>query len=212
MADVTRASSVRRRRLLLLLATMAALAACGPVAGPSIVASTLTPTTAAPTVRATPATETPVPTRAAIVGEWVVQQDCAKIVALLEGAGLAEFVLESTVGNGLVPGITDPADVADPENPCDGAVLREHSHFFTAGGLFGSRDYDRQQVDDGRYHLVGNDILVINDRTFHYQIADDSMTLAPDPVDISACTTKMCRFEAAWVLMVALPGSTFTRR
>ena len=39
----------------------------------------------------------------------------------------------------------------------------------------------------------------------------DELTFQPPNVDISGCTTKECRFTATWVLMVAMPGTTWTR-
>lgn len=162
------------------------------------------PETAPPTASAS--AQTP-----AIVGEWVGVHDCARIVPILREAGLEEFVLESVYGNGLVPGVTSEDGLKDPENPCDGAVERKHSHFFTADGRFGSKDFDGQQVDDGTYTLEGDEGIVINGMQFRYEIDGDELSLEPEPVDISACTTKECRFGAAWVLMVAMPGMTWTR-
>ena len=130
---------------------------------------------------------------------------------MLREAGLEEYVLESVYGNGLVPGVTSEDGLKDPEHPCDGAVERKHSHFFTADGAFGSKDFDGQQVDDGTYTLEGDEGIVINGMRFRYEIDGDELSLEPEPVDISACTTKECRFGAAWVLMVALPGATWTR-
>ncbi len=57
----------------------------------------------------------------------------------------------------------------------------------------------------------GDDIVVINDQSFRFSVDGDELTLEPPPVDISACTTQECRFMAAWVLMVAMPGTTWTR-
>ena len=130
---------------------------------------------------------------------------------MLTEAGLDEFTLEQVYGNGLVPGVTTKAELKDPTNLCNGAVERKHSHFFTADGAFGSKDFEGQQVDDGTYVLEGDDTVVINGMRFHYRIDGDSLTLDPEPVDTSGCTTKECKFGAAWVLMVALPGSTWTR-
>ena len=42
-------------------------------------------------------------------------------------------------------------------------------------------------------------------------IVGDELTLTPPKVDISKCADKECRFKAAWVLMVAMPGQTWTR-
>ena len=66
-------------------------------------------------------------------------------------------------------------DLKDPTKPCDGAVERQHSHFFTADGAFGSKDFDGQQVDDGTYTLEGNDGIVINGKRFTYEVQGDEL-------------------------------------
>ena len=131
---------------------------------------------------------------------------------MLTDAGQTENLADAIYGNGLVPGV-DPstATVKDPAHLCDGAVQRKHSHFFTANGQFGSKDFTGQQVDDAPYHLEGDDVVVIGDQPFHYAIAGDELTLVPPKVDISGCTTQECRFAATWVLMVAMPGTTWKR-
>ena len=129
-------------------------------------------------------------------------------MTILTGAGLLEFLADPL--EQLVPG--DPnAAAADPTTACDGAVQRQHSHFFTADGEFGSKGFDGQRVDDGTYSLEGDDGLVINGQRFTYHIEGDALSLEPEPVDISGCTTKECRFTATWVLMVAMPGMTWKR-
>lgn len=130
---------------------------------------------------------------------------------MLRGAGLDEFTVEQIYGNGLVPGVDSEADIADPSQPCAGAVIRAHSHVFTADGRFASRDFDGEQVDDGSYVIEGDDTVVINGVPFGFRIEGDELTLVPKPVDTSVCTTKECRFPAAWALMVAMPGTSWTR-
>lgn len=127
---------------------------------------------------------------------------------MLTDAKLVEFLADPL--EQLVPGDPDVA-AADPATACDGAVQREHSHFFTAAGGFGSKDFHGQRVDDGSYTLEGEDRIVINGQTFTYEIDGDELSLEPEPVDISSCTTKECRFTATWVLMVAMPGTTWKR-
>ena len=134
------------------------------------------PETVPPTASDSASAETP-----AIVGEWVGVHDCARIVAMLREAGLEEFVLESVYGNGLVPGVTSEDGLKDPEEPCDGAVERKHSHFFTADGAFGSKDFDGQQVDDGTYTLEGDEGIVINGMRFRYEIDGIELSLDPSP-------------------------------
>jgi hypothetical protein len=198
--------NVGSRWLAVSLVVLFALAACsgGAVSTP-VPTSTPEPASPSPSASPSPAAGDP------IVGEWVGVHDCASIVSMFHEAGLDEFTLETVYGNGLVPGVTTEAGPKDPTKPCDGAVERKHSHFFTADGAFGSKDFNGQTVDGGTYSLEGDGAIVINSMPFHYQVDGDTLTLQPDPVDISACTQKECRFYAAWVLMVALPGTTWTR-
>ena len=169
-----------------------AIAACQPTAAPS------TSPRAAPSVEA-----------ASIVGEWVGVHDCDRIVTLLREGGHDEFIAEQVLE--LVPGLTSTEDLEGRADPCEGAEQREHSHFFTADGSFGSKDERGQQVDEGTYELIGDDVVVINRSTFHYRIEGDSLYLTPDPVDTSDCTSRMCRFEPVWVLTVAMPGMPWER-
>jgi hypothetical protein len=86
----------------------------------------------------------------------------------------------------------------------------QHSHFFTAGGAFGSKAYDGRQVDDGTYDVRGS-TLVINGASFAFEINGNVLTLQPEPIDVRDCTTKECRFQGAWVLMVSMPGTEWFR-
>lgn len=194
-----------RTRSVLVVVLALVLVGCGTGAvstpAPTPTAAPPSPT---PSISASPAAEP------AIVGEWVGIHDCARIVTMLTEAGLEEFLADAVYGNELAPG--DPNSVvADPTTVCDGAVQRQHSHFFTAAGEFGSRDFNGDRVDDGRYTLEGDDGIVINGSRFKYEVNGDKLSLEPEPVDISGCTTKECRFQATWVLMVAMPGTTWTR-
>jgi hypothetical protein len=155
------------------------------------------------------------PTRAetdtpAIVGTWEREVTCQEVVSALRDAGLQDWVLEAIAGNGLVPGLTDPAQLADPEDPCAGAVPRTHSHFFTEDGRFGSLDWNGESVDDGTYEVPEDGTLVVSkefpDVTFHYAIDGDTIMFEPE---IPACSPDC--FEAAWSVMVALPGETWQR-
>jgi hypothetical protein len=203
-----------RRVLIALVALLATACTAGPAgstsptAASTVSASAPQPEPSSSASVAAPASEA----TTGIVGEWVGTHDCRRIVKILFEAGLNEFLGDAIYGNGLVPGI-DPntVTVADPKHVCDDAVQRAHSHFFTADGAFGSRDYNAQQVDDGSYQLQGDDVVIINDQPFHYSIDGDELTLVPPKVDISSCTTRECRFAATWVLMVAMPGTTWKR-
>lgn len=166
------------------------------------------------------ATDTPLITTSAtptfpdpeLVGEWERFQECQEIVDALTDAGLQGAVLETIAGDGWIPGVSAPEQIADPTQPCTGAVGRMHSHFFTADGEFGSRDANGQQVDDGRYEVVDDGTLVIiagplSTVTFHYTITNHD-TIAFEPV-IPDCAPDC--FEASWSVAVAYPGYTWTR-
>ena len=196
----------------LLVALSISMAACSGSAASAPVAS---PTTAAsPSAAASaeaPASASTAAGQTSIVGEWVGVHDCERIVSMLRGAKLDEFLPDAIYGNGLVAGDPQATALADPKYPCEGAVQRKHSHFFTASGEFGSKDFNGERVDDGTYTLEGEDGLVINGSRFKYEIHGDELSLEPEPVDISGCTTRECRFPATWVLMVAMPGMTWKR-
>ena len=192
----------------------ALVAACGtvdrsqptPSQGP-----TATPHASAGVTTAPAPSPSPSASVAAIVGEWVGSHDCERIRAMLHEVGLDEFIAEAIYGNGLIPGVTSEAGIADPANPCAGAVRRAHSHVFTADGRFASRDFNGQNVDGGTWAIVDDHTVVINGLPFGFRIAGDELTLDPRPIDISKCTTRDCRFPADWVLMVAMPGTSWTR-
>jgi hypothetical protein len=129
-------------------------------------------------------------------------------VAALQDAGLEKWTVE--VAAGFIPGAEGPDAVEDPADPCRDAVPLRHSHFFTADGLFGSRDQDGNQVDDGTYRIVDEGTFVVSkefpDVTFHYTIDGDS--IAFEPV-IPACSPDC--FEASWSVSVAFPGHEWQR-
>lgn len=201
---------MRRPIQAVLVALSIAVAACSGSAASAPVAS---PTTAASrsAEASASAARSAAASQASIVGEWVGVHDCERIVSMLRGAKLEEFLPDAIYGNGLVAGDPQASALTDHEHPCEGAVQRKHSHFFTAAGEFGSKDFNGQRVDDGTYTLEGEDGLVINGSWFKYEINGDELSLEPEPVDISGCTTRECRFPATWVLMVAMPGTTWKR-
>ena len=145
-----------------------------------------------------------------IVGTWERETRCEELVSALTDAGLERWVLEAVAGNGFVPGVTSPDGIADPGNPCDGAIPRIHAHFFTDDGRFGSLDWNGEQVDDGTYTLVGDDTFVVSkefpDVTFHYVIDGEAITFEPL---IPNCSPDC--FEAAWSVSVAYPGEAWVR-
>jgi hypothetical protein len=129
-------------------------------------------------------------------------------VSVLTEAGLEQWIGEAVAGNGFVPGVRSPDQIADPASLCD--VPREHSHFFTEDGRFGSLDWNGEPVDDGTYEVLDEDTFVVSkefpDVTFDYTIEGD--TISFEPV-IPECSPDC--FEAAWSVSVAYPGETWQR-
>jgi hypothetical protein len=147
---------------------------------------------------------------APLVGTWRRRTTCTELVAVLTAAGIPRSrVLEAVAGNGFVPGVTSPDQIADPAKPCVGAVPRVHSHFFTRGGAFGSLDWNGDPVDDGRYRIVRPGTFVIFKEfpkvTFHYRI--QGKTIRFTPVVAKGCAS----FRCAWAVSVAYPGKTWQR-
>jgi hypothetical protein len=192
----------------------ALLVGCGaptPTPAPTVAASprpTVEGPTDTPTEAAPPTSTTPQP---ALVGSWVGIHNCERILDILHGAGMDDQILPTIVGNGLLPGITDPADVADPGNACADAIELEHSHFFTPDGLFGSRDQNNQQVDDGEWSIVDADTFAINEHElFDYEIVGDELRMSA--VTVGTCPPDPAEWcVATWRLMVSMPGMAWTR-
>ena len=163
---------------------------------------------ASPDVTSTEASED----TAAIVGVWRGEHECEGIADALTEAGFDEsVVIENIVGNGLIPGVDSPEDVASVTEACAEATPLEHSHEFTADGEFFSYDQDGNEVDAGRYELVDENTLLIGPNppdeamTFDFAIEGDHLALEPDvPV---GCL----EFPCLWAVMVAMPWSGLDR-
>jgi hypothetical protein len=160
----------------------------------------------------TPATTTAVATGSAqeIVGEWERETTCVELVQALRDAGMDELVDEFVAGNGFIPGVgvEDPEQI-DVEQPCKGAVPRLHSHFFTEDGEFGSRDWTGEDVDDGRYRVIGEKLVISKefpDVTFRYRIEGDTIMFDPLSIPVG-CTT----FRCGWSISVAHTGKSWKR-
>jgi len=99
-----------------------------------------------------------------------------------------ELVDEFVAGNGFIPGIgVDDPEHIDIEQPCKGAVPPVHSHFFTEDGEFGSRDWNGEDVDDGRYRVIGDKLVISKefpDVTLRYRTEGDTITF--DPLNVPA--------------------------
>lgn len=112
-------------------------------------------------------------------------------------------------GQGYVPG--SAKQLAKKADVCQGARPRVHAHFFTSEGMFGSLDWNDQQVDDDSYEIVNDDTFTIGDTAFHYEIANGD-TLMLEPVIPEAVLADPDEFGlAAWSVSVAFPGHTWTR-
>ena len=145
-----------------------------------------------------------------IVGEWERETTCLELVQALRDAEMDELVNEFVAGSGFIPriGVDDPEKI-DVAQPCRGAVPRVHSHFFTADGKFGSRDWSGEDVDDGRYRVMGGKLVISKefpDVTFRYRIEGE--TIMFDPLNIpTGCTA----FRCGWSIAVAYPGKRWKR-
>ncbi len=99
--------------------------------------------------------------------------------------------------------------------PCIGAIDRQHSHFFTRGGQFGSLDWNGGQVDDGTFQIIDDHTVVISSVTFHYAIqSGETLKLSPllTKEMISQALADPKNFSPAlWALTVAYPGHSWMR-
>ena len=147
-----------------------------------------------------------------IVGEWERITTCEERVEALEQAGLGRFAAEHAAGEGWLPGVTGPEQIKNPEEPCAGAVPLKHGHFFTADGLFGSRDAEGDQVDDGEYRSIDEDTIVVQKEfgevTFDFEVLPNG-TLLLSPI-MPSCAASGC-FAALWAVSVAYPGRPWDR-
>ena len=184
------------RRLTLVLLTVL-LVGCGGAAEPGSEPSE----SAEPSPSGEPSpSEEPV---SPLVGTWTRTTTCQELVDELEKAGLGDLVPQSVSGNGWVPGT--PEQIAAKADPCEGAIPREHSHFFTETGGFGSLDWKEEQVDDGTYKLVDERTFTIGNATFRFKVKGDTIRFIPVlPDDCS-------HFACDWMVAVAYQGHTWTR-
>jgi hypothetical protein len=144
-----------------------------------------------------------------LVGEWHAVHNCEEIVDVLTAAGYPEAIPDTVVGNGLIPNVTGASELADPADPCRGAIEVPHSHAFSADGQFASFGLNHQQVDAGRYEIVDQDTLKIGTASFTYQIDGDELLLTPDMAALPSDRDPAVDWQ--WATMVALPGHPWTR-
>lgn len=146
-----------------------------------------------------------------LVGEWQRTTTCEERVQALNEAGLGKYTAEHVAGEGWVPGLSDPSELKDARHPCRGSVPLEHSHVFTADGIFGSKDAEGDTVDDGSYELVDNSTMIITKEfgkiTFHFTANDQTLVLTPV---LPKCTKDGC-FAAQWAVGMSYPGLEWSR-
>ena len=179
------------------------LVACAATGDASRPSATSVVTSASEAASAEPSTAT-----APIVGVWRGEHDCEGIAGAFTDAGFDEAVIiETVVGNGLIPGVTSPTDIPDVAELCADATVLEHSHEFTADGQFFSYDQDGNQVDFGTYELVDDDTVAIGDQRveFDFTIGGDHLTLEPQ------VEPGCLDFNCQWAVMVAMPWSGMDR-
>lgn len=179
--------------MLLLVFAIVGLSCTGDEPAPADVASELT---GQPSSSATPEVSP-------LVGEWKRVTKCHELVRLLEANGLGERAPQAIEGNGWVGGTLE--QLARKDDPCEGAVSREHSHFFTEFGTFGSLDWRGEQVDAGTYEIVDDRTFTIGDATFHFDIEGDTIRFEPVLPD------ECAGFDCVWMLAVASPGHDWKR-
>jgi hypothetical protein len=144
-----------------------------------------------------------------LVGEWLGVHTCSRIMEIMTAAGMRGQGLLNAAESGSIPGVTTVDQIPDPARPCRGEVDVAHSHFFAADGLFGSRDQDGQQVDDGFWRLVDIDTFTINGTPFDFRVDGDELRM--EAVDVGTCPDPTAWCPEAWKLMVAMPGMTWIR-
>jgi hypothetical protein len=147
---------------------------------------------------------------------------CQELVSELDRAGLAPLApnawsgqTSSTGLSSFAPGSPKPTRA----RPCTGALSREHSHFFSQYGQFGSLDWLGGQVDNGPYRIINGNTVYIGSppiaATFHYRILyGDTLMLSPvlTTAMLSQARAHPDQFSAAfWAVSVAYAGYTWKR-
>jgi hypothetical protein len=186
------------------------MAACGSFGSTVIPTTSTVPVSSTPTPSAVAASAA-----AAIVGNWARVQSCQDQLAAFQAAGLAETHATWITENwfAAAPSPSASGDL------CAGAKPPvEHSHFFTAGGQFGSRDENGQQVDDGNYAIVDADTLAfpshahefgyVGDLLVDFTVQDDHATFA---VDMPPNCDAACGDAYAWAISAFFGPEVWSR-
>lgn len=152
-----------------------------------------------------------------LVGRWERVVTCQELTSELVKAGLRPLAAYAWLGqtsstgqSSFEPGSPKPTAA----HPCVGALPREHSHFFTASGTFGSLDWLGDPVDDGTYVLKG-DTVQIGQVTFRYRVVDhDTLVLTPvltKAMVRQALTDPKEYSDAGWAVSVAYASHSWKR-
>jgi hypothetical protein len=155
---------------------------------------------------------------AKLVGRWARVVTCQELVGALRKAGLGALATTAWAGQTSSTGESSYAPGSAPptsSRPCRGAIRRLHSHFFTAGGQFGSLDWTGHAVDDGAYRILDARSLRIGRVTFRYSVkGGNRLMLAPV---ITAAMRRTAPAEptkfsdAGWAVSVAYAGHAWKR-
>jgi hypothetical protein len=147
---------------------------------------------------------------------------CQELAGELRKAGIGPLApyawlgQTSSTGQGsFAAGSPKPTRV----HPCVGALAREHSHFFTSSGQFGSLDWLGGQVDSDQYRIIDSSTIRIGSPpggvTFHYRILHgNSLMLAPvlTKTMLRHALADPRKFSAAgWAVSVAYAGYEWKR-
>jgi hypothetical protein len=159
---------------------------------------------------------------AGLVGRWERVVTCQELVSELDKAGLGPLTPDAWLGQTSSTGLKSFASGSPKPtraHPCTGALKREHSHFFSQSGQFGSLDWLDGQVDNGPYRIVNNNTVYIGNpptgAAFHYRILPGD-TLMLSPVLTKAMLRQALahphKFSAAfWATSVAYAGYAWKR-
>jgi hypothetical protein len=145
------------------------------------------------------------------VGRWQQLHTCQELVDGLNALGLGSLA-PGVVGDYFPDQSFD--ELAAKDDLCAGAKPQQHSHFFTASGLFGSLDQYGNQVDGGTYEVVDSNTIQITIEfgvgTFDYSIQGATLQLTPRITDKQRrdALRHPEQFSiAGWMVAVAYPGT-----
>ena len=148
---------------------------------------------------------------APIVGRWQQLHTCQELVDALNALGLGALA-PGVVGDYFPDQTFD--ELAAKDDPCAGAKPQQHSHFFTADGLFGSLDQYGNQVDDDAYVIVDSNTIQIGPGTFDYSIQGSTLQLTPIITDKQRREALRHPEEfttAGWMVAVSYPGTKWKK-